>query len=221
MSFRKRPSRRNLAPLWASFTGTGPLEALALFPAARGCVVHRYLRICKSQRDSPASARHYCAPSPASAARSGPGQRRGLPCTPSPLWSGLTPPARGASAPNLHRAKNMGYRSFRTHRLHLCAKRILKRLHGIHFAPPLGQRQSVTCVSGTFCYLCVAARTKKETQPTVGFEPTTCGLRNRCSTTELRRHNGQLGDWSHYIRISHPASPLLKRHLPTGLSAFD
>ena len=23
-------------------------------------------------------------------------------------------------------------------------------------------------------------------EPTVGFEPTTCGLRNRCSTTELR-----------------------------------
>ena len=29
---------------------------------------------------------------------------------------------------------------------------------------------------------------KQENQPTVGFEPTTCGLRNRCSTTELRRH---------------------------------
>ena len=25
-------------------------------------------------------------------------------------------------------------------------------------------------------------------EPTVGFEPTTYGLRNRCSTTELRRH---------------------------------
>ena len=25
-------------------------------------------------------------------------------------------------------------------------------------------------------------------EPTVGFEPTTCGLQNRCSTTELRWH---------------------------------
>ena len=29
---------------------------------------------------------------------------------------------------------------------------------------------------------------KKQNKPTVGFEPSTCGLRNRCSTTELRRH---------------------------------
>ena len=33
-------------------------------------------------------------------------------------------------------------------------------------------------------------------EPGVGFEPTTCGLQNRCSTTELTRQINDLQDWS-------------------------
>src|SRR4030095_8258964 len=59
-------------------------------------------------------------------------------------------------------------------------------------------------------------RSKKENKPTVGFEPTTCGLRNRCSTTELRRRNGQMNLGPHYIGISHLSITFLRRHLQGG-----
>src|SRR5258708_4655404 len=62
---------------------------------------------------------------------------------------------------------------------------------------PIGIRDRAVCECATTKSPAVAGdrltldnlAKPEEHKPTIGFEPMACGLRNRCSTTEPRRHN--------------------------------
>ena len=63
-----------------------------------------------------------------------------------------------------------------------------------------------------------ARKTARSTEPAVGFEPTTSGLQNRCSTTELSRPFDSLGQQA--FPASHPLGGLFDIFSPHFFQPF-